>query len=125
MGGVKVEVMLALGTMMLIILTIALVPAIISRRRAHSTYQRRMSSPPPRALIGKGGVYDEDRGYYSLRRLREVAYVAEGRPQLRFTVRQYTRSFGSYDVQFGVTVPPGCEGEAQAIAARFYNERHI
>lgn len=139
-----------IGALVLIVLTIMFGGNIMTRMNIHSEYRRRMKMPPPTAYVGKWGLYDEDKGYESLRHLKSVRYLETGAPlgsvlgefdlrsgslergeqagwgMVLFRVKRprHGRSyFAMYETVVGARVPPGCEGDAQALVERFHRER--
>jgi hypothetical protein len=162
MKAVLLEVLVPLGAFMVIMLVILLGSSVSQQMAKRGRYNRRVSAPTPSTYVSKGGIYDEDKGFESLRGLQRVDYlppqmaqeyqaniynlyngigprqwnlttydiadVIDPRSpeaqwaQLQFTVRRHQRYY-NYTAVIAVRVPPGREGEAQAVVQRFQAER--
>lgn len=72
-----------IGAMLALILTGLVVATQAGRWAARARYNRRRAMTVPLAYVGRWGIYDDDRGFDSLRSLRGIRFVPPGAAEPR------------------------------------------
>ena len=127
------EIVFGLGGFMLVIIGIFAGGGWVNRVRARRRYHRRKRSPIPAIIISQHGVYDEDLGFNSIRRLKSVDLQTSPKGQstrINFLVGIHWLEYMMVENHImqsnrwviSVFVPKGYEDEASNLVQRFQIE---
>lgn len=123
------RVLISLALVYLIFGGAVVMRSVLARVSAERRYHAQLQQPAPSVTIGQGGIYHEDRGYASLRWLRDVRYKPRAKnrgARVEFDLfRPATRRTLSQEETYAVSVPAGQEDEAQRLVEQLRASKRL